>query len=98
MQISMQSHEEVKVKFGGGVGPEGGSRLWEGDADEMRFLVGGASGWSVPVAVATVSGGDGRGRRWKNDGIVIAAEPVDLFSFLLDTVVNGVFSMIMLEV
>ena len=50
------------------------------------------------MAVATVIGGDGRGRRWKNDGIVIVAEPVDLFSFLLDTVVNWVFSMIMLEV
>ena len=50
------------------------------------------------MAVATVTGGDGRGCHWKNDGIVIAAEPVDLFSFLLDTVVNGVLSMIMLEV
>jgi hypothetical protein len=44
MLISMQSHEEVKVRFGGGVGPEGGSWVEEGDADEMRFLVGGASG------------------------------------------------------
>ena len=26
MQISMRSHAEVKVKFGGGVGPEGGDR------------------------------------------------------------------------
>jgi hypothetical protein len=50
------------------------------------------------VAVATVTGGDGRGRHWKNDGIVFAVGPVDLFSFLLDTVVNGVLSMIMLEV
>ena len=47
------------------------------------------------MAVATVTGGDGRGRHWKNDGIVIAGEPVDLFSFLLDTVVNGVLLMIM---
>ena len=84
MQISMRSHAEVKVKFGGGVGPEGGSGLWEGDADEMRFLVGGASGCSVPVAVATVSGGDGRGRRWKNDRIEFAANPVGRFLFLLD--------------
>ena len=98
MLRSMQSHEEVKVRFGGGVGPEGGSRLWEGDTDEMRFLVGGASGWPVPVAVATVSGGDGRGCRWKNDGIVFAADPVCCFSFLLDTVMYGVLSMIMLEV
>ena len=48
------------------------------------------------MAVATVTGGDGRGCLWKNDGIVFAAEPVDLFSFLLDTVVNGVLSLIML--
>ena len=96
MLMSMRSHEEVKVRFGGGVGSEGGSGLWEGDADEMRFLVGGASGWSVPVAVATVSGGDGRGRRWKNDGIVFAVDPVGRFSFLLDTVMYGVLSMIML--
>ena len=45
-----------------------------------------------------VIGGDGRGRRWKNDRIVIAAETFDLFSFLLDTVVKEVLSMIMLEV
>ena len=35
------------------------------------------------MAVATVIGGDGRGRRWKNDGIVIAAEPFDLFFLLV---------------
>ena len=96
MLMSMQSHEEVKVRFGGGVGSEGGSGLWEGDADEIRFLVGGASGWLVPVAVATVSGGDGRRRRWKNDGIVFAVDPVGRFLFLLDTVMYGVLSMIML--
>ena len=96
MLMSMQSHEEVKVRFGGGVALERGSGLREGDADEMQFLVGGASGWSVPVTVATVSGGDGRGRRWKNDGIVFAADPVGRFSFLLDTVMYGVLSMIML--
>ena len=48
MQISMQSHEEVKIRFGGGVGPGRRSGIGEGgadaDADEMRFLVGGASG------------------------------------------------------
>ena len=44
MQISMQSHEEVKIRFGGGVGPGRGSGVGEGDADEMRILVGGASG------------------------------------------------------
>ena len=50
------------------------------------------------MAVAIVIGGDGGRRCWKNNRIVFAAEPVDLFSFLLDTVVNGVLSMIMLEV
>ena len=50
------------------------------------------------MAVATVTGGDGRGRCWKNDAIVFAAQSVDPFSFLLVTVVNGVLSMIMLEV
>ena len=44
MQVSMQSHVEVKIRFGGGVGPGRGSGVGEGDADEMRFLVGGASG------------------------------------------------------
>ena len=44
MQISMRSHVEVKIRFGGGVGPGRGSGVEEGDADEMRFLVGGASG------------------------------------------------------
>ena len=43
-----------------------------------------------------MTGGDGRGCRWKNERIVFAANPVDLFSFLLDTVVNWVLSMIML--
>jgi hypothetical protein len=86
----------VKIKFDGCVGPEGPPGLWEGDTDEMRFLVGGPSGWLVPVAVATVSGGDGRGHCWKNDGIVFAADPVGRFLFLLDTVMNGVLSIIML--
>ena len=44
MQISMQSHVEVKIRFGGVVGPGRGSGMGEGDADEMCFLVGGASG------------------------------------------------------
>ena len=37
---------------------------------DILFLVGGASGWSVPTAVATVVGGDGNGRLWKKDGMV----------------------------
>ena len=32
---------------------------------DILFLVGGASGWSVPTAVATVVGGGGNGRLWK---------------------------------
>ena len=36
---------------------------------DILFLVGGASGWSVPMAVATVVGGDGNGRLWKTDGM-----------------------------
>ena len=48
------------------------------------------------MAVATVTGGDGRGYCWENDGIVFVADPVYLFPFLLDTVVNWVLSMIML--
>ena len=38
MQISMRSHVEVKIRFGGGVGPGRRSGMGEGDADEMRFL------------------------------------------------------------
>ena len=60
----------------------------------MRFLVGGASGWSLPTAVATVTGGGGSGRRWKNDGIMLV--PVVGFSFLFVTRVNGISSVIML--
>ena len=44
MQISIRSHVEVKVRFGGVVEPGGGSGIWEGDADEMGYLVGRASG------------------------------------------------------
>jgi hypothetical protein len=44
MQISMQSHVEVKIRFGGGNGPGGGYGIWEGYADEIRFLVGGVPG------------------------------------------------------
>ena len=60
----------------------------------MRFLVGGASGWSLPTAVATVTGEGGSGQQWKNDGIVLV--PVVGFSFLFVTRVNGVSSVIML--
>ena len=48
------------------------------------------------MAVATVTECDRRGRRWKIDGIVFAVDPVGRFSFLLDTVMYGVLSMIML--
>ena len=43
---------------------------------DILFLVGGASGWSVPTAVATVVGGDGNGRLWKKDRMV-CVEGVD---------------------
>ena len=37
---------------------------------DILFLVGGASGCSVPTAVTTVVGGDGNGRLWKKDRMV----------------------------
>ena len=45
---------------------------------EVRFLVGGTSGWSVQTAVAIVTGGGGSGHCWKNDGIVFVEVPVAL--------------------
>ena len=60
----------------------------------MRFLVGGASGWSLPTAVETVADGRGSGQRWKNDGIMLV--PVVGFLLLVVTRVNGISSMIML--
>ena len=42
---------------------------WGDPAAEMRFLVGGASGWLLTTAVATVTGEGGSGRQWKNDGM-----------------------------
>ena len=56
--------------------------------------MGGASGWSILTAVATVTGGVGSRRRWKKDGIV--SVPVMGFSFLFVTRVNGISSLIML--
>ena len=87
MVMSMRSHLVVNVKFGGGV--PGGELADSNGGVEIRFVVGGASGWSVPTAVAIVTGGGGRGRCWKNDGIVFVEVPVGLFSFLFVTVVNG---------
>ena len=87
MVMSMQSHLVVNVKFGGGV-PRGELVDCDGGV-EIRFLVGGASGWSVLTAVAIVTGRGGRGHCWKNDGIVFVEVPVVLFSFLFVTVVNG---------
>ena len=94
MVMSMRSHLVVNVKFGGGV--PGGELADSNGGVEIRFLVGGASGWSVPTAVAIVTGGGGSGRRWKNDGIVFVEVPVILFSFLFVTVVNGWGSTVML--
>ena len=48
---------------------------------EIHFLVGGASGWSVPTAVATVVGGDGNGRLWKKDGMMSVEGVIAPFCF-----------------
>ena len=85
--MSMQSHLVVNVKFGGGV--PGGELADCNGGVEIRFLVGGVSGWLVPTAVAIVTGGGGRGCCWKYDRIVFVEVPVALFSFLFVTVVNG---------
>ena len=85
--MSIQSHLVVNDKFGGDV--PGGELVDCNGEVEIRFLVGGASGWLKPTAVAIVTGGGGRGRCWKNDGIVFVEVPVGLFSFLFVTVVNG---------
>ena len=37
---------------------------------DILFLVGGASGWSVPTVVTTVDGGDDNGYLWNNEGMV----------------------------
>ena len=87
MFMSMRSHFVVNVKFGEGV--LGGELVDCNGGVEIRFLVGGASGWPVLTAVAIVTGGGGGGRDWKNDGIVFVEVPVVLFSFLFVTVVNS---------
>ena len=56
---------------------------------EILFLVGGASGWSVPAAVATVFGGRGNGRLWKKDGMEGDDGVVAPFCFPIFTMVNG---------
>ena len=56
----MQSHLVVNVKFGGGV--PGGALADCNGGVEIRFLMGGVSGWPVPTAMAIVTGGGGRGR------------------------------------
>ena len=56
---------------------------------EILFLVGGASGWSVPAAVATVFGGGGSGRLWKNNGMQCDDGVVAPFCFPFFTIVNG---------
>ena len=87
MVLSMRSLLVVNVKFGGGV-PGGELADYNGRV-EIRFLVGGVSGWLVPAAVAIVTGGGGSGRCWKNDGIVFIEVPVVHFSFLFVTMMNG---------
>ena len=51
--MSMQSHLVVNVIFGGGV--PGGELVDCNGGVEIRFLVGGASGWLEPAAVAIVT-------------------------------------------
>ena len=48
---------------------------------DILFLVGGASGWSVPMVVATVVGGGGNGRLWKKDGMVCVEGVIAPFCF-----------------
>ena len=66
---SIQSHEEEKSDSGGDCGGEVGSSVFlfsfVVEPVEILFFVGGASGWLVPAAVATVSGGRGSVQLWK---------------------------------
>ena len=48
---------------------------------DILFFVGGALGWSVPTAVASVVGGDDNGRLWKKDGMVCVEGVVAPFCF-----------------
>ena len=48
---------------------------------DILFLVGGASGWSVQMAVATVVGGGGNWCLWKKDGMVCVEGVVAPFCF-----------------
>ena len=62
---SIRSQEEEKSDSGGDFrGEVGSSVFWFSfvvEPVEILFLVGGASGWSVPAAVAMVFGGRGSG-------------------------------------
>ena len=56
---------------------------------EILFLVGGASGWLVSAAVATVFGGGGDGSLWKKDGMECDDGIVAPFCFPFFIMING---------
>lgn len=90
---SIRSQEEEKSDSGGDCRGEVGSSVFlfsfVVEPVEILFLVGGASGWSVPAAVATVFGGRGNGRLWKKDGMEGDDGVVAPFCFPFLTMVNG---------
>ena len=90
---SIRSHKEEKSDSGGDCRREVGSSLFwftfVVEPVEILFLVGGASGWLVPAAVATVFGGRGSGRLWKKDGMECDNGVVAPFCFPFFTMVNG---------
>ena len=98
--ISIWSHVGLKVRLWWGC--RAWKRIWDGGGRcrcRWNALICGWGFWMIS------SSGYCNGDWWWWKGvplekwwIVFAAEPVDLFSFLLDTVVDAVLSMIMLEV
>lgn len=55
MEMLMWSHLQMNVRFGR-AGPAREFFDYDGEVAEIRFLVGGAAGWSLPTAVAPVTG------------------------------------------
>ena len=85
MESSILSQQDEKLASGGVCGVLVGLLVepfsFFGVVVDILFLVGGALGWSVPMAVATVVGGDGNGRLWKKDGMVCVEGVVAPFCF-----------------